>query len=55
MALSVPEKILKKIDSLSPQEKDYLELLIDKKEKDELIKRMSLPRSLDINEEDLFD
>ena len=49
------EQILKEIDSLSPQEKDNLYLLLDKKEQDELLKRMSLPRNEDLTERELFD
>ena len=55
MPLLSAEQILKEIDSLPPQEKDTLEFLLDKKEKEELLKRMSLDRDLDIDEDELFE
>ena len=55
MASLTAEQILKEIDSLPPHEKDNLELLLDKKEQEELLKRMSLDRSSDINESELFE
>ncbi|MBN2039237.1 MAG: hypothetical protein JW864_04290 [Spirochaetes bacterium] len=48
------EQILKEIDSLPPQEKDNLYLLLDQKEQDELSKRMSISRSDDLDENELF-
>ena len=54
MALLTAEQILKEIDSLPPQEKDNLELLLDKKEQEELLQRMALDRSLDIDEDEIF-
>ena len=55
MSLLTAEQILQEIDSLSPHEKDNLEFLLDKKEQEELSKRMALDRGLDINEDELFD
>jgi hypothetical protein len=55
MSLLTPEQILQEIDSLPPHEKDNLGLLLDKKEQEELLKRMALDRSSDIDEDDLFD
>ena len=49
------EQIIKEIESLPPQEMDNLYLLLDKKEQEELLKRMSLPRSEDLTEEELFE
>jgi len=54
MALLTAEQKLKEIDDLPPHEKDNLELLIDKKEQEELAKRMTLDRNLDLNEDELF-
>ena len=48
------EQVLKEIDELSPIEKDKLGLLLDKKEAEELRKRMKLDRKNDIDEEELF-
>lgn len=55
MPLLTAEQILKEIESLPPHEKDNLELLLDKKEQEELLNRMKLDRSLDINEDELFE
>lgn len=55
MALLTAEQILHEIESLPPHEKDNLELLLDKKEQEELLKRMALDRSLDINEKEIFE
>jgi len=55
MAILTAEQILLEIDSLPPHEKDNLELLLDKKEQEELIKRMALDRKFDIDEDELFE
>lgn len=55
MATLTAEKILQEIDSLPPHEKDNLELLLDKREQEELTKRIALDRKSDIDEDDLFD
>jgi len=55
MPLLTAEQILKEIDSLPQHEKDSLFLLLEKKEQEELLKKMTLDRSQDINEEQLFD
>ena len=54
MSQLTAEQILKEIDSLSPQEKDNLFLLLDQKEQDELSKRISMPCSDDLDENELF-
>ena len=55
MALLTPEQILLEIESLPPHEKDNLEFLLDKKEKAELLKRMTLDRGSDMNENEIFE
>ena len=55
MPLLTAQEILQEIDSLPPQEKDNLELLLNKKEQEELFLRMSLDRTKDIDEDELFE
>jgi hypothetical protein len=55
LSLLTAEQILKEIESLPPHEKDNLEFLLDKKEQEELLNRMRLDRSLDIDEDELFE
>ena len=54
MALLTGEQIFQEIKSLPPHEKDNLELLLDKKEQEELTKRMALEKKFDIDEHELF-